>query len=161
MVLRNNTLDVMYFLSNGFIINEDDSLIYNQIKGRKITGYFREGEIYKVAVKGNGESIYFGKDERNRYLGVNKALCSDIDIRIKDKKFNRISFKSNPESSFYPMQQINPGDFLLEGFKWEESRRPPDKEALFSPLPSGEQLDADQSKDTVKPSRSRSSQKEG
>ena len=33
MQLEANTLREMYFYSNAMIVNEDDSLIYNQIKG--------------------------------------------------------------------------------------------------------------------------------
>jgi lipopolysaccharide export system protein LptA len=155
MLLRNKNMEEMYFRGNAFIINEDDSLIYNQIKGRLITGYFKEGNIYKIAVKGNGESIYYGKDENDRYLGVNKAVCSDIDILIKDKKFSRIHFKTMPEASFYPMQQINPAEFFLDGFKWEAERRPPNRSSLFEPaaprIP----------QENENPNRFRSSQNEG
>lgn len=153
--LRNKELHEMLFLSNGFIINEEDSLIYNQVKGRKITGRFSEGSLYKVEVQGNGESIYFGKDDQDRYLGVNKALCSDIDMYIKENKFSRISFKGAPESVFYPMQRIDPATFVLDGFSWESSRRPADRNDLFEP-PSVQETD-----DTLNPSLERSSQNEG
>lgn len=155
MLLRNKDLEEMYFKGDAFIINEDDSLIYNQIKGRLITGYFNDGSIYKITVKGNGESIYYGKDENDRYLGVNKAVCSDIDILINNKKFSRINFKTMPEASFYPMQQINPANFFLDGFKWEVERRPMNRASLFEPV------EPPLHQEEENPNRFRSSQNEG
>ena len=130
MQLEANTLREMYFYSNAMIVNEDDSLIYNQIKGRQITGYFQDGDLYKVSVRGNGESIYFGKDEQDRYLGVNQAVCSDIDLYIRENQFRRISFRELPEATFSPMQQIDPASFRLDGFRWAMDLRPTGRDDL-------------------------------
>ena len=156
LALKNQQLERMYFKSNGFIINEDDSLIYNQIKGRQITAFFNDNDLYKVTVKGNGESIYFGKDEVDRYLGVNQAQCSDIDMYIKEQQFSRIVFKGKPEAVFTPMQRIDPGTFLLEGFSWQIDRRPKDRAALFQPVEGNQDEGVEEN-----PSLLRSSQKEG
>ena len=156
MQLEANTLREMYFYSNAMIVNEDDSLIYNQIKGRQITGYFQDGDLYKVSVRGNGESIYFGKDEQDRYLGVNQAVCSDIDLYIRENQFRRISFRELPEATFSPMQQIDPASFRLDGFRWAMDLRPTGRDDLFR-----ETISDDQAGEEETPSMDRSSQKDG
>ena len=152
--LKNSNLDKMYFLSNAFIVNMQDSLIYNQVKGRDITGVFKDGDLSKVEVRGNGESIYYGKDDNDRYLGANKALCSDIDMYIKEKQFSKISFMGMPEATFYPMTQIDLSSFYLDNFVWEGERRPKNRQSLFDEL-------IQDASETSNPIRERSSQKEG
>jgi lipopolysaccharide export system protein LptA len=131
MIIKNNELQQMNLYSNGFIINEDDSLIYNQIKGRNIFGYFLDDELHKIEVKGNGESVYYGKDNNDAYIGANKTLCSDIDIYLQDRKFSRVSFKGMPASEFHPMQVITLSDFILKDFEWLYNERPKSREELL------------------------------
>ena len=152
MLIRNKQLTEIQLYSNGFIVNEDDSLIYNQIKGRNIFGYFTEEELTRINAIGNGESVYFGKDDNNNYIGVNKMLCSEIMIYLNNKKFHRITFKNTPTSEFHPMQKIIVTDFQLKDFQWKYNERPASKEDLIT---------APQVKEVENPSDSKSLQKEG
>ena len=131
LYIKNQKLDQIHLYSQGFIVNEDDSLIYNQVKGRNIFGYFVDEELKKIEVKGNGESIYYGTDDKGAYIGVNKMLCSDIDIYLDKRKFQKLSFKTNPDSDFQPMKDISPKDFLLDDFIWEYDNRPKSKYDLM------------------------------
>ncbi len=154
MIMRNKTLQEIQLFTDGFIINEDDSLIYNQIKGRNIFGYFSNEDLVKIKAIGNGESIYYGKDDKDRYIGVNKMFCSEIIILLSDKKFHRITFKNAPDSEFQPMQDAVLSDFLLKNFKWSYSERPMSKDDLLTP-------DVPQPIEETNPSLEKSSQKEG
>jgi lipopolysaccharide export system protein LptA len=70
--LANNQLETLYLRANGFIGSQEDSVHFNQIKGKNITGYFVENELRKVKVEGNGESVYYAKgDDDKGYIGVN------------------------------------------------------------------------------------------
>jgi hypothetical protein len=153
LFLRNAELDQIHLYSSGFIINEDDSLIYNQVRGRNIFGYFADEELRKIEVKGNGESIYYGKDDGGAYIGVNKLICSDIDILVEKRKFKKITFKTSPEGEFFPMDQIKPTDYMLQKFEWLYESRPQSKFDLLE-TPS-------QMLETEKPSEDKSLQKDG
>ena len=134
LLIKNKQLSKIEMYSNGFIVNEDDSLLYNQIKGRDIYGYFIDQELSKIQVIGNGESIYYGKDDKGGYLGVNKMICTDIDLWLKDRKFTKIAFKVNPDSHFYPMQNVNPKEYQLKDFQWRYDERPKSRYDLLSPV---------------------------
>lgn len=153
LYIKNQELDQIHLYSKGFIVNEDDSLIYNQVKGRNIYGYFIDEELKKIEVKGNGESIYYGTDDRGAYIGVNKMLCSDIDIYLEKRKFQKISFKTYPDSDFQPMKDISPLNFLLDDFKWEYDKRPQSKYDLMH-----QEI---QNEDIENPIEVKSSQKDG
>ncbi len=153
LYIKNQELDQIHLYTNGFIVNEDDSLIYNQVKGRNVYGYFINEELKKIEVKGNGESIYYGKDDNGAYIGVNKMLCSDIDIYLEKRKFQKISFKTNPDSEFHPMKDITPLEYLLQNFEWQYDFRPKSKYDLLMP--------DIQIKETENPSEAKSLQKDG
>ncbi|MBP8249804.1 MAG: hypothetical protein KAX72_06850, partial [Chitinophagales bacterium] len=121
---------------------------------RNIFGYFSNEDLVKIKAIGNGESIYYGKDDKDRYIGVNKMFCSEIIILLSDKKFHRITFKNAPDSEFQPMQDAVLSDFLLKNFKWSYSERPLSKDDLLIP-------DAPQPIEETKPSLEKSSQNEG
>ncbi|HEY4798593.1 MAG TPA: OstA-like protein, partial [Bacteroidia bacterium] len=71
----------MYMTNNAMIISKEDSVKYNQIKGKDMTGYFKDNNIVKIFVEGNGQTIYFAKDKK-KFIGVNKADCSNMMIYL-------------------------------------------------------------------------------
>ena len=133
--LKNNTIDVMNLKVNSFLISEDTLLhSFNQIKGREMTIYFRNNEIDRAYVFGNGESVMFAADDDGRsLLGLNKTLCSSMMIRFRNSQFDNASFYTKPEASFIPPHEINPPDRELPGFRLRRNERP-DKQAVIDRL---------------------------
>lgn len=125
MLIRKNTIDRIFLVSNSFVIAKDTLVNYNQIKGRKMTAYFTDKKINKVIVEGNGESIYHALDEKdNSFMGMNKIICSNITIRFKEGKVRNLSFYIKPEARFIPPHEIVADDKTLKGFLWKEEERP-------------------------------------
>jgi len=122
----------LYVFENALTINKVGPSYYNQIKGRTINGYFKDGNIDYMRTKGNAESIYYAQDENNKYIGVNKASSDIIDMYFEDKKPQRVIFRSNLVGTTYPMRQINHEELRLRGFKWLEDLRPKSKYELFA-----------------------------
>lgn len=123
-----------------FIISEADTVGFNQIKGKKMYGKFNGDKLQKVNVYGNGQTVYYAAGEkkdslstekRKEYFGMNKTECSDIVIYLNEKSIDKITFITNPDAVFYPMDKINPKDRMLKGFRWEEKSRPGKKEDIF------------------------------
>lgn len=156
MRLKNKELERIEMFSNGFIVNYLDSLIYNQLKGRTIFGYFKDDSLYKVHAIGNGESLYFGQDDTKAYVGINYVQCSEILIKVRGNKFSRVSFNLQPVAKFTPMQLANPSDFNLQNLNWEIDIAPQSKEDLLKPLIRSQPTETQEN-----PSLERSSQNEG
>lgn len=130
IMTRDRKLDRMELNRSSFIISQEDSVRFNQIKGKDMTGFFREGQLYLIRVTGNGESIYYARDEAG-IIGVNKAVCSNIEIRVEKGKVRKIRFLNSPEGTFTPPFQVRPEEMILKGFQWAEKLRPVDKNDLF------------------------------
>ncbi|HNW50379.1 MAG TPA: OstA-like protein [Prolixibacteraceae bacterium] len=115
---------------NSFIIQEIDSLKYNQIKGKNMVGLIRGSKLYQINVSGNGQSIYYPADKKS-YVGMNKAESSNIILYLNQNRINRISFIKTPVGTLSPlMSQVSP-DSQLPDFKWRGAERPINKLDIF------------------------------
>jgi lipopolysaccharide export system protein LptA len=110
-------LDSLHMIGNAFLIAREDSTKYNQIKGRDMFGKFYENELRKIFVKGNGQTVYYAYDENQKMIGVNRADCSNLIIRIENSEVKRVTFLTKPNATLYPPGQIPKGELFLKGFR--------------------------------------------
>lgn len=131
MINRTKDPDEVRMKDDAFIIAmEDDSLRFNQIKGKNMTGYVRDNKLYKIDVNGNGQSNYYARD-KNGVIGLNKAESSNISIYMNDGKVKKIAFIKSPDGELKPLAELESGDKLLPGFNWQAEIRPKNKEDIF------------------------------
>lgn len=121
----------MEMLTTALIIQQEDSVIYNQIGGDDMKGYFTNNDLSKVEVVGGGKTIYYPKQDDGSFIGMNKVECVDITIYIKDRKFDKIVFKKKPVGVLEPLDKINPADYKLDGFEWLDHKRPKNRWGIF------------------------------
>jgi len=129
------TINKLYIRNSAFIISEADSLHFNQIKGRIMTGYFKDNNMYKVLVEGNGQTLYYAaeeKEDKTELLGANWAECSNILIFMEESQIDRISFLTKPSMILYPLDKIPTDRRELKDFRWEHDIRPMKKEDIFN-----------------------------
>jgi lipopolysaccharide export system protein LptA len=130
--IKNQTMDHMDMTNSAFITQRQDSIRYNQIKGRNMTGYFKNNEIYKMVVKGNGQSLYFAKeDSTNEITGIMKTESSEITMFMKDKKLQKINYIQTVSGTFHPPFELSGNDLLLKDFIWLETIRPKTWKDIF------------------------------
>lgn len=128
----NKEPDKFYLEGNAFAIQQYDSVHYNQMKSRKITGYVVEKEIKKVDLLNNCQTIYFVVDEEiNEIIALNKVVSSNMTIHLKDSKIDRIWFFDKPDGETIPIDQVTNEQILLKDFKWYDYIRPKTKDDIF------------------------------
>ncbi|TKG96645.1 organic solvent tolerance protein OstA [Puteibacter caeruleilacunae] len=130
---KNATTSEVYITNEAFIIAMEDSVKYNQIKGRNMTGYIYNKKLSKVDVKGNGQAAYFIKEdeESTDYVGLNTVECSNIIIRLKENKISEIAFLEKPDARMVPVEHLGEEESRLSGFVWYDPLRPKDKNDIF------------------------------
>ncbi|MFN8251290.1 MAG: OstA-like protein [Ferruginibacter sp.] len=132
MYTQNQKPKLLYVFYNGLIINEPAKGLYNQVAGRTINGYFKDGSIDYVRVKGSpAESIYYPQDDDSAFVGMNRSSGDVIDIFFVNKELNKVKFIRAVEGMMYPLRQIPADRKQLKGFKWLDARRPKNKLELF------------------------------
>lgn len=94
-------------------------------------GFFREKQLYKINVMKQAETIYFAKDDDNKYIGVNKATGNNMLIFLEDNTLKSLTFIKDPEGTFYPINNPSPKDLVLKGFNWNNIERPKDRFDIY------------------------------
>ena len=129
---KNKKADRLYVAENGVMANKTSEEMFNQIKGNRINGYFRDGSLDYVRAKGNAESIYYIRDEDSSFVGINKARGDIIDLRFINKQVDRVVFVNEVKGTMYPLREFPSSESLLQGFQWQEKRRPKSKFSLLA-----------------------------
>ena len=127
---KNRQADRMELYNSAFVVSQVDETRFNQIKGRSLTGYFKDNQLYKINIEGNGETIYYLLDG-DEVVGVNQAKCARIEIFVKDGKITEINEYQNPEGVIDPPSSVNPETLRLEGFNWLDAMRPKKVSDIF------------------------------
>lgn len=122
--MSKSKIDRMEMHQNAFMISIDSMRNFNQVKGRNMYAYFVNGDINKILVDGNAESIYHALEGDKKLIGVNRANAGSIQLLFFDKKLKSVTYITNPEAKFIPPQLVTTNDKKLKGFKWEFSKRP-------------------------------------
>lgn len=130
MHMKNNAVDEFHLNEKAMIVNQIDSTKYNQIKGRNMTGYMKDNDIYLVTVDGNGEALYY-PDDQGIIIGLNKTISSNIKIYIDQRKVKDIIFIKKPEGQLNPLFMVQPEDQFLKDFQWHIDLKPLEKEDIF------------------------------
>lgn len=133
--LKDKKLDNMLLQHNSFIVNSEDpdSTNFNQIKGKVMTGYFRDNKLDRMFVDGNAESVYYIKDD-SVYTGLNHQVSSRIRMNFGDGQLKGISFIRSVQASTTPMNELTEDERILEGFIWKPKDRPASKEEIIPQL---------------------------
>lgn len=136
MLVKNNTLDKVFLVSNAFVIAEDTLRNYNQIKGRRMTAELANGKLNRMIVTGNGESIYYLIDEKLMTLtGLNYMICSNIIIRFREGKVNNLTSYVKPDAKFIPPHELKTEDRTLKGFNWKAKEKPKREDVVKPQVP--------------------------
>ncbi|WP_293742550.1 OstA-like protein [uncultured Pedobacter sp.] len=127
---KNKKLNNLQAFRNAFLVNTPkDSLRFNQIKGRLMTGFFTNGKFKTLYVDGNAESIYYTQDDSTKvYKEMNQTLSSRIKFIFKDKEnaIEEIVYIKGIEGALNPENTIAK-DHVLKGFSWKPTERPKSK----------------------------------
>jgi lipopolysaccharide export system protein LptA len=130
---KNKTIDRMYCFYNGMIINKTQEGLFNQISGRTINGYFKDGSFNYMRVRGSpAQSIFYPRnDADSSYSGMNRCKGDVIDIYFINNQLNKVKFVNDVDGTMYPMSSIPDDQKFLKGYKWLDARRPKSKFELY------------------------------
>ena len=130
VVVRNGGLDKANLMSNAFIAIQEDTTHYNQIKSTEMMAYFdKEGALRRFDALGGAMSLFY-IEENDVLATVNKTDSKMMSANFKDGDIQRIYYFEQAKNDGYPVVQLSHDDKYLKGFKWQEKRRPADRNAV-------------------------------
>ena len=130
VVIGNKSIRSLELKGSSFIVSEEDSLRFNQIRGKMMNGYFQKNKLYLVNVEGNGQTLYFVK-EKEEIKAVNRADCSDLKVYLKNNKVDKITFITKPDATLFPLEQVTAKELRLKDFNWRKKERPLNVNDIF------------------------------
>ena len=116
--------------NRGFTVQEDAEG-YNQLKGKKIVGHFRDGELYLVNGINDVETVYYLYDGPD-IIGANKIKKSNgVRIIIEERKAQFITYTEDVDGDLIPPIEFDPDELTLSGFKWLNALKPIHKDDIY------------------------------
>jgi lipopolysaccharide export system protein LptA len=126
LFLENNQPQKAEFNHEAFMLSEDTLKNYNQLKGKRMTAFFKKREIRKVEVRGNAQNIFFLlKEKENKLIGMNRVDCSDMNVYFNAKnQIQKVAYINKPEGSITPKHELQEPQKKIKNFKWRIDEMP-------------------------------------
>jgi lipopolysaccharide assembly outer membrane protein LptD (OstA) len=125
-------LDSLKVLNNAFIISKDTlSTGYNQVKGQNLYGKFEDNKLREVDIIKNTEVIYYMRNDNQELIGINKSVCSKINMLLDKNTIETITNFNQIDGDIYPETDLPENARKLRGFIWRGDERIKTKEDIF------------------------------
>ena len=132
-LLHKGKISRMFLEPNPMIIAQEDTLDYNQIKGKEMIAYFTNNTMSRMDVKGNGQSIFIIKDEKTEdKIGFNYSESSDLVLYFKENTLKEVNYEVKPNSTTTPYEDIEEKNRYLKDFLWRGTEQPKSKQEIFT-----------------------------
>ncbi len=133
MQMRNKKVDNVELYPHAFAVNieKGDSLHFNQVAGRKMRGYFKDGKIEKIFVNGNAETVYYNRDSLKHAIEIVRTISSRIRVTFAKGELTSILWTVKPDERDIPLGGAKEEDKVLKGFIWKPNDRPVSKESII------------------------------
>ncbi len=104
---------------------------YNQLSGKDMTAFFRDGAIYHVLVEGSVESLYYVVEQDSTIIGLNRMESPYFSIDIENEQITKLKGWSTVKGSTTPLSLLKPEELTLKGFTWLDYLRPTGPDDIF------------------------------
>ncbi|MFM2213774.1 MAG: LPS-assembly protein LptD [Bacteroidota bacterium] len=129
---KTEKLDSLKVLNNAFIVSKDTiGTGYNQVKGQNLYGKFADNKLHEVDVIKNTEVIYYMRNDQNELIGINKNVCSKINMTLDKNAIDTITFFDTVDGDIYPEKDLPENARKLRGFIWRGEERIKSKDDIF------------------------------
>ena len=130
VLVRNGAMDKASLMSNAFVVIEEDSTHFDQIKGAEMLAFFdSKGGLRRFDVLG-GASALFYIEENDVLATVNKTDSKMLSAIFKEGELEKIYYYDQPKNDGYPKVLMSRDERSLKGFNWQPEKRPKDRNAV-------------------------------
>ena len=104
---------------------------YDQVQGKALKAYFKNNTIHDMNVFPNAECIYYTKDDKGAYIGVDQGSADTLNVVFKEQQMDHIIFRREVHHVLTPILKAKIADMRLSRYSWLEATRPKSREELF------------------------------
>ena len=133
---KTEQLDSLKVFNNAYLISRDTlGNGYDQIKGKRLIGLFRDNEIYHVDVIKNAEVINYSRNENGELIGINKTKSGSLWVEFDGQTVDEIRLVQQADGEMSPDSMFPESARKMRDFDWREDERPKSVEDLFKDDP--------------------------
>lgn len=124
VIVKNQSIDRASLMSNAFIIVQEDSLSYDQIRGTEMMAYFDStGALRRFDSMGGASGVFY-IEENGSLATVNKFESKMLTATLKDGNIQDLNYFDAVKTDAYPVVQMKKDEKILKGFDWQPDKRP-------------------------------------
>lgn len=130
LAIKDQRMDKASLMSNAFIIIQEDTICYDQIKSTEILAYFDTTTALRRFDALGGASALFYLEENDAYATANKVESKMLSATFKEGNIDRVYYFDSPKNDAYPVVQLPEEEKRMKGFNWQPDLRPKGKEDI-------------------------------
>ncbi len=135
IIVKNQALDRASLMSNAFIVVQEDSLCYDQIRGTEMMAYFDStGTLKRFDALGGASGLFF-IEENGSLATVNKFESKMLTATLSGGEIQDLNYFESVKSDAYPVVQMTKDEKILKGFEWQPDKRPKGPEDITAYKP--------------------------
>lgn len=123
VILSGRKLKKAELNSSAFVVMQEDSSHYDQVKSADIIIFFEDGKLSKFDALGSASVLFFFEED-SVLTTMNEKECKALSATMLDNKIHRVRYFENINSNAYPLFNLPDNKQKLKGFKWADEKRP-------------------------------------
>lgn len=132
VIIKDKKMDRASLMSNAFIVIQEDSVCFDQIKGAEIMAYFDDETALRRFDALGGANAIFYLQENDAFATVNKVESKMLSAKFTEGEIDTIYYFDSPQNDAYPVVQFPKEEREMKGFSWLPDLRPKDKSDVTS-----------------------------
>lgn len=124
LAIKDQRMDKASLMSNAFIIIQEDSICFDQIKGAEILAYFDSTTALTRFDALGGANAMFFLEENDAFATVNKVESKMLSATFVEGNLDRVYYFDSPKNDAYPVVQLPKEERTMKGFEWKPENRP-------------------------------------
>lgn len=124
ILIKDSRLARANLTSNAFIIVQEDTSYFDQIRGSEILAYFdKDGGLDRFDALGSASAVFY-IEENDALATVNKVESKMLSALLDSNQVQKVFFFDNPHNNAFPTMQLPNEDKRMKGFNWNPDDKP-------------------------------------
>lgn len=117
-------LDKAYLMSNAFVIIQEDTLAFDQVRSAEMLAYFdEEGSLSRFDALGDADLIFYLQED-STFATVNRSSAKMLMAGFKKGAIDKVYYFDQVKNNASPLAQMKTEERSLKGFNWQPELRP-------------------------------------
>ena len=124
ILIKDSRLARANLTSNAFVIVQEDTAYFDQIRGSEILAYFgKDGDLDRFDALGSASAVFY-IEENDALATVNKVESKMLSALLDSNQVQKVFYFDNPHNNAFPTMQLPNEDKRMKGFNWNPDDKP-------------------------------------